>query len=104
MRVGIPEYRLPRNVLTDEIHEIKSAGVEIRLNTRVTSADALFQQGYDAIFLGLGAHQGMKLGVEGENLPGVMESVEFLRKGNLNEKLDVGERVGVVGGGNAALA
>ena len=103
MRVGIPEYRLPRNVLDDEINDIKNAGVEIKLNTRITSADTLFQQGYEAIFLGLGAHQGMKLGVEGDSLPGVMESVEFLRKGNLGDKLDIGERVGVVGGGNVAI-
>jgi thioredoxin reductase/ferredoxin len=105
MLVGIPEYRLPRNVLDGEINEIKNAGVEIRLNTRVTSVDSLLKPGgtYDAVFLGVGAHLGMKLGCEGENLPGVIEAVDFLRRGNLGERVNVGKRVGVVGGGNVAI-
>jgi NADPH-dependent glutamate synthase beta subunit-like oxidoreductase len=103
MRVGIPEYRLPRNILGGEIEDIKSFGVEIKLNTKVESLDSLFNQGYNAIFLGLGAHRGMSLGVDGENLPGVIESAEFLRRGNLGEKIKVGNRVGVVGGGNVAI-
>lgn len=103
MRVGIPEYRLPRNILAGEIEDIKGFGVEIKLNTKVESLDTLFNQGFNAIFLGLGAHRGMSLGVEGENLPGVIESAEFLRRVNLGEKIKVGNRVGVVGGGNVAI-
>ena len=103
MLAGIPEYRLPREVLNHEIEEIKSTGVEIKLNTRVESLDSLLEQKYDAVFLGLGAHQGLRLGVEGEELPGVIEAVEFLRRGNLGERIDVGERVGVIGGGNVAV-
>jgi NADPH-dependent glutamate synthase beta subunit-like oxidoreductase/ferredoxin len=103
MRMGIPEYRLPRNILGGEIEDIKSFGVEIKLNTRVEFLDSLFNQGYNAIFLGLGAHRGMSLGVEGEDLPGVIESAEFLRRANLGEKIKVGNRVGVVGGGNVAI-
>ncbi len=103
MLVGIPEYRLPRDVLNSEIEEIKNIGVDIILNTRIKSLDSLFEQGYDAIFLGVGAHQGIRLGVEGEDLPGVVESVEFLRRGNLGERIDMGERVGVIGGGNVAI-
>ena len=103
MRVGIPEYRLPRDILQDEVDEIKMAGVEIRLNTRVESLDSLFGDGYNAVFLGLGAHNGMKLGVDGEDQEGVMESADFLRRVNLGEKIDVGERVGIVGGGNVAI-
>ena len=103
MLLGIPEYRLPRNVLDGEINEILSVGVEIKTNTPVKDIDSLFNRGFNAVFLGLGAHQGMKLGVEGENLPGVTESVEFLRRGNLGETINVGERVGVVGGGNVAI-
>jgi formate dehydrogenase beta subunit len=103
MRVGIPEYRLPRNILGGEIDDIKSFGVEIKLNTRVESLNSLFNQGYNAIFLGLGAHRGMSLGVEGETLPGVIESAEFLRRINLGEKMKIGNRVGVVGGGNVAI-
>lgn len=103
MRVGIPEYRLPRDILSREIEEIKSVGVNIELNTRIESLDPLFDRGYNAIFLAIGAHEGMKLGAEGENLPGVIESAEFLRRANLGEKINVGQRVGVVGGGNVAI-
>ena len=74
---GIPEYRLPREVLNSEIEEIESTGVEIKLNTQIKSLDSLFEQEYAAVFLGLGAHQGIRLGVEGEDLPGVIEAVEF---------------------------
>jgi len=105
MLVGIPEYRLPRNVLDSEIDEIKNVGVEIKVNTRITSVESLLKPNgeYDAAFLGLGAHQGMKLGVEGEETPGVIEAVDFLRRGNLGEKVTVGKKVGVVGGGNVAV-
>jgi formate dehydrogenase beta subunit len=103
LRVGIPEYRLPRDILDGEIEEIKNAGVEIKLNTRIESADSLFKEGYNAVFLGLGAHEGMRMGVPGEDLPGVIESATFLRRANLGEKIDVGEQVGVVGGGNVAI-
>lgn len=103
MRVGIPEYRLPRQVLQNEIDEIKNVGVEIKLNSTVNSIESLFQQGYHAIFIGLGAHQGMNLGVEGEDCTGVIESAEFLRQANLGESIEIGERVGVIGGGNVAI-
>jgi len=103
MQVGIPGYRLPRQVLNSEIEEIKSIGVEFRLNAKIDSLDSLFEQGYDAVFLGLGAHAEIPLGVDGEDLPGVIGAVEFLRRGNLGEWIDVGERVGIVGGGNVAI-
>jgi formate dehydrogenase alpha subunit len=103
MRVGIPAYRLPRDILADEIREIEKTGVEVKLNTRVQSLDALFEQGYRAVFLAIGAHREMKLGVEGEDLPGVIGCVEFLRQFNLGEKVRVGNRVGVIGGGNVAI-
>jgi formate dehydrogenase alpha subunit len=103
MRVGIPEYRLPRDVLRDEIQEIEMVGVEIRLNTRVESVDSLFEQGYQAVFLAIGAHKEMKLGIDGEDLPNVIGCVEFLRRFNLGEQVKVGDRVGVIGGGNVAV-
>ena len=103
MRVGIPAYRLPRDILSDEIREIEAAGVDIRLNTRVDSVDSLFEKGYQAVFLAIGAHREMKLGVQGEDLPGVIGCVEFLRRFNLGEKVLAGNRVGVVGGGNVAI-
>ncbi|MFC1901613.1 FAD-dependent oxidoreductase [Chloroflexota bacterium] len=103
MRVGIPDYRLPPEVLDAEIEEIKSAGVDIKLNSRVESVDWLFEQGYNAVFLGPGAHGGMKLGIEGEDSPGVYDGASFLRDANLGVKVDVGNEVAVFGGGNVAI-
>ncbi len=103
MRVGIPAYRLPRNILEQEINDITETGVELKLNTRVESIDSLFDEGYDAVFLGVGAHQGIKLGIEGDDLPGIADAADYLRKANLGQKPDTGERVGVIGGGNVAI-
>ena len=103
MRVGIPEYRLPRDILAGEIKEIENAGVEIKLNTRIESIDSLFEQGFNAVFVGIGSHEGMALGVEGEDSPGVIDAADFLRRANLGEQVYVGETVGVVGGGNVAI-
>ena len=103
MRVGIPEYRLPRNILKGEIDEILAVGVKILTGARVESLDPLFKEGFQAVYVAVGAHQGMKMGVEGENTPGVMEGVTFLREVALGKKVTVGNRVAVVGGGNAAI-
>jgi formate dehydrogenase beta subunit len=103
MRVGIPAYRLPRKMLDSEIEEIKKTGVEIKVNSKVESLDSLFQQDYQAIFLSLGAHQGMRIRVEGEDSPGVMECVSFLRQVSLGEEVKLGDKVAVIGGGNAAI-
>jgi len=103
MRVGIPDYRLPEDILDAEIAEIQKVGVDIKLNTRIESIDGLFQQGYEAVFLALGAHRGMKMRVEGEDSPGVVDGASFLRKVNLGEKVDPGNEVAVIGGGNVAI-
>jgi NADH-quinone oxidoreductase subunit F len=103
MRYGIPEYRLPREVLAEEIEEIKSLGVDIRTNIRVSSVDELFEHGYHAIFLAIGAHQGAKLRIEGEDSPEVMEGVSFLREINIGNKVRIGDRIAVIGGGNVAI-
>ena len=103
MRVGIPEYRLPRQVLSAEIDEIRKVGVDIRTNCRVASLQSLLDQGHNAVFLAMGAHRGIKMGVAGEDNARVMECIDFLRKVNLGEEVVVGDRVGVIGGGNAAV-
>ncbi|MFC1941367.1 FAD-dependent oxidoreductase [Chloroflexota bacterium] len=103
MRVGIPDYRLPEDVLNAEIEVIKDAGVNIKLNTKIESIDLLFGQGYEAIFVALGAHGGMRLGVEGEDSPGVVDGATFLRNVSLGEKVKPGDRVAVIGGGNVAI-
>ena len=103
MRVGIPEYRLPGEVLDAEIEEIKRVGVDLKTNTRVESLADLFEQGYQAVFLAVGAHQGLKMGVDGEDSPGVIEAITFLREVNLGKKVKLGARIAVIGGGNVAI-
>jgi NADH-quinone oxidoreductase subunit F len=103
MRVGIPDYRLPKDVLRAEIKEIEDIGVDIRTNTPVASLDGLFEQGYNAVFLAIGAHRGIEIGVKGEDSPRVMECVSFLRGVSLGKEVKLGERVAVIGGGNAAI-
>lgn len=103
LRVGIPDYRLPPEKLDAEIDEIKAAGVDIKLNTRIESINSLFEQGYDAVFAAPGAHRGTKMGVDGENSPGVFDGATFLKEVNLGKKIDVGDKVAVIGGGNVAF-
>ena len=103
MQVGIPEYRLPRKILDDETNMVKNLGVEIKTNTKVESLDGLFKDGYQAVLVAIGAHQGIGMRVEGEDHPKVIECVEFLRNVSLGKKIDLGNRVVVVGGGNAAI-
>ena len=103
MRVGIPAYRLPRQTLDAEIEGIKAAGVEIKTNTRVKSIADLRQQGYDAVFVAIGAHKGSRMGVEGEDSAGVIDSISFLGAVNAGKKVKIGDRVAVIGGGNSAV-
>jgi len=103
MLAGIPEFRLPRDVLEAEIEEIKNIGVDVKTNTRIESLEPLFEQGYEAIFVAVGAHQCIKMGVDGEDSPGVIDCVPFLRNVNLGKKVKLGEKVAVIGGGNAAI-
>ena len=105
LRVGIPEYRLPKEILRQEIGYIQKLGVEIRTGIQAgkdVSLEELIKT-YDAVFIAVGAHGGMKLGVEGEDIPGVTEGVGFLRAVSLGEKVKVGKKVAVIGGGNTAI-
>jgi heterodisulfide reductase subunit A-like polyferredoxin len=103
-RVGIPAYRLPREVLNYEIEEILKLGVDLRLNHPVRSIDKLFDEGFAAVFLAIGAHEPQKLRIPGEDVTsGVFHGVPFLRAVALGEKAQLGDRVVVVGGGNTAI-
>lgn len=105
MAVGIPDYRLHKDVLAAEVDIIERLGVTIKTNTRVGS-DISFEglrENYDATFIAIGCHVSQRLGVDGEDLDGVYGGAEFLRRINLGEKGPVGRRVAVVGGGNAAI-
>ena len=103
LRAGIPRYRLPEAVLDAEIDVIKQAGVEIQTGTRIDSLDRLRDQGYDAVFVALGAQAGARMGISGEDIPGVFDCVALLRDVNLGQKRNLGRRVAIIGGGNAAI-
>ncbi len=105
LRYGIPDYRLPRDVLDAEIQRIAALGVEIRCNTAIgkdVSFESL-QKDYDAIFVAIGAHQGKKIRVEGEDGPGVYTGTGFLRQVALGKPPPVGKKVAVIGGGDTAI-
>ena len=82
---------------------ILKLGVELKLNSPVADVEALKTQGFQAVFLATGAHKGLKLGITGERLKGVLDGVTFLRDVNLGKPVKVGERVAVIGGGNVAI-
>ena len=106
LAVGIPDYRLPQTILEQEIDVVRDLGVEIKYNTTLGkdfTLDDLLKQDYKAIFIAVGAHQGMSMRTPGENTPGVISGVVLLRDLNLGEKVAVGRRVGVIGGGNVAI-
>ena len=103
MKVGIPEYRLPRKMLEKEIEEVRSIGFEIRTNTKVSSLDELSDQGYDAVLLAVGAHRGREIPIHGTNLKDLLIGVSFLRDVNLGRKIKIGEKVVVLGGGDVAF-
>lgn len=106
LRYGIPSFRLPRGILEAEIEAITRMGVEIVCGTvigRDKSLDDL-KAGFDAVFIGIGAHKGVDLGIEGEEAPNVFSAVTFLEKFNSGETVHVGDKVVVVGGGKSAVA
>jgi len=106
LATAIPSYRLPKDVLQFEIDSITRLGVKIKTNTRLgrdVTIDKLKAEGFNAVFIAIGAHQGRKLNVPGESAKGVLDALEFLQAVNLGKKVSVGKRVGVIGGGNAAV-
>jgi NADH-quinone oxidoreductase subunit F len=106
LAAGIPEYRLPRKILTAEIDFVKSAGVTMKTGVSLGndfSIDDLFRQGHKAIFVATGAYESLKLGIANEEVDGVVPAMRILEKINLDEEVQIGKKVGVVGGGNAAI-
>jgi len=107
LAVGIPEFRLPRGTLEAEIDGIREAGVTIEtrktLGVDFTLQDLRTKLGFDAVFVAIGAHKSMRLGIEGDDAEGVIPSMRFLTQANLGEAVSLGKRVGVVGGGNSAV-
>jgi NADPH-dependent glutamate synthase beta subunit-like oxidoreductase len=106
MHLGIPEYRMPRDVLKAQVREILDLGVTLRLNSRLGkdfSLQSLRSEGFKAILLAIGLHAGRKLRVEGEDLDGVISGIDFLLNVNLGYRFSIGRRVVVIGGGNVAI-
>jgi len=106
LRECMPTYRLPRKVLEADIEHMKKLGIEIKTGVTIgrdLTLQELSQEGYKAVFLATGAHKSRKLRIEGTELKGVIYALDFLRKTNLGEEIDLGERVAVIGGGNVAM-
>ncbi len=102
---GIPKYRFPMDSLDKQIEYMEKMGVKIKYNT-VVGKDIQFDEIYnnsDAVFLGIGYQKAWTLGLEGENLPGVIAAVDYLKVINGGGTLDVGDKVVVIGGGNVAI-
>ena len=106
LALGIPEYRLPRKILETDLNYIKSAGMEIRTNTvlgKDFTLDSLFDEGYKAVFLATGSHHSLQLKIPGEDTTGVLSGMQVLSALNLGDRVEIGKRVGIIGGGNTAV-
>jgi formate dehydrogenase (NADP+) beta subunit len=103
LRYGIPGYRLPDAVVDRDIELIEKAGVTIRTKKKIDSAEALLEKGYEAVFVASGAWRGLKMGIPGEDGPGVLDGLSFLKAVNSGKAPRIGAKVIVVGGGNTAI-
>jgi len=105
LRYGIPQYRLPKDVLDKEVDIIRNMGVEIKYNTKVGKDITIdfLKKHYDSVFLGIGAWESSGLMCKGEDMEGVLGGIDFLREVALNKSVNLGKKVLVVGGGNTAM-
>ncbi len=109
LRLGVPEYRLPAEIIEREVQDIIDLGVDLRLNHRVDNLDEVFAEGFDAVLIAVGAHEGVRLPIPGADLDGVLINTHFLRDVRLGrygpggDAPPLGQRVLVLGGGNVAI-
>ena len=106
LAVGIPDHRLPRDILNRDIDYIKALGVEIKTNSAIDlnqGLDDLLKQGYNAVLIAIGAHKGKKLGIPGADLDSVLVGTSFMRDVNLGKEVKLGNKVLIIGGGNVAM-
>jgi len=106
MRIGIPEYRLPTEIIERDIQNILDYGIEVKLNSHIqgqSDIEAMFDDGFEAVFLSVGSHKSIRLGMEGEDSENVSSGIDFLRNVRLGKKKSVKESVVVIGGGNVAM-
>ncbi len=105
MRVGIPEYRLPRDIIDHEYSLLSKIGVEFKMGVEV-GKDISFEElkkNFDAVIIAVGAHKGVVIPIPGHDLDGVLNAVDFLREVSLTRKYDIGKKIAVIGGGNVAI-
>lgn len=102
MSYGIPSYRLPREIVAQEAKVIEDQGVVIETNTKVEKPVELLKE-YDTVLMTIGAHKGVRLPMEGSELPGVLLNIDFLRNASLGQETGMGKRIIVLGGGNVAF-
>jgi NADH-quinone oxidoreductase subunit F len=106
LRVTIPDHRLPKDVLQEDLDYLTSCGLSIRTNMTLGkdfTLDDLFRQGYKAVYLATGAHKPLEMGVPGEEAEGVLQALEYLKDHHLGIPVSLGARVVVIGGGNSAV-
>jgi len=106
LRVGIPKFRLSREVLDTEIQHIEKLGVNVKTNVlfgKDVTIDSLFKDGYKAVFIAIGAQKSRELRIKGEQLKGVVHAINLLKDINLGKKVELGNKVAVIGGGNVAI-
>jgi heterodisulfide reductase subunit A len=103
LRYAIPEYRLPNGILDNEISYIEELGVEIKTDTPVENLEDIFNQGYKAVFLGVGLGKSLEMSINGEDAEGVIYALDFLRQVNSGTGVGLGARVIVIGGGSTAI-
>ena len=105
LALGIPEFRLPRDILKFEIERIEQLGVQIKTNCTIGKDIQLpeLQKEFKATFIATGAHRSLRMGIPGEDSEGVIDAVEFLRSFNLGRGVTLGKKVIIVGGGNSAI-
>lgn len=106
LAIGIPEHRLPKNILKFDIDNIIKSGVNIKTNKTLGkdfSINDIFKEGYKALFIAIGAHKSISLKIPGEEAEGVIQALELLKRVNLGKKVKLSEKVGIIGGGNAAI-
>lgn len=103
LSVGLPPYRLPKDVVQRDVSAVVRLGVELKLNAPVRSIQELKDQGFEAVLMAVGCMLSRPLPIPGSDLPGVLKGVDFLRDVNLGHRVNIGRRVLVIGGGNVAI-
>ncbi len=104
LRLALPAYRAPKDVVDRDLQNITVLGVDIEVNKKITDLKSLKEQGFDAVFVGIGTHKAISSGTEGSDLKDVVDCLTFLREANIGNREDLtGKKVMVIGGGNTAI-